>query len=548
MRALLRHEDQLHQVKLNFFTNISHEIRTHLILIMAPIETMLQNQQQNAFISQQLGNVKGNADRMLNLVSELMDFRKAETGHLQLQVASYDLIAFLQDIYNTFQELSTLKQIHLSFIHTENTIPAYFDREQMKKVFFNLLTNAFKFTPAGGAITLKATVTATSINISVSDNGRGISPEHIDKLFNNFFQAADYGIQQTGYGIGLALSKDIVTLHKGKLSATSTPSDSSTEGNTCFTVELLPGKAHYTADVFLQDALPEHPVLQNDILAEMPLSPIPDEKEEGDKPFTLLLVEDNPGIRAMVREAFRFHYHILECADGQEGWNTATNQIPDIIISDVMMPGMNGYELCHALKTDERTSHIPVILLTAKSGQQDHIKGLETGADIYITKSFDTKILTLHVRNLLASREKIRKMFSDQITTAPASDLATQTLVAENDISTVDKEFLEKVIHLVETHMDHPDFGVIMLAKKVAMSPPILYKKMNAVTGMSVNDFIKSIRLKKAAILLLQKELTISEIAYMVGFNDRKYFSREFKKQFGETPSKYAGIKEDENK
>ncbi|MGO4292347.1 hybrid sensor histidine kinase/response regulator transcription factor [Chitinophaga sp. RAB17] len=544
MRAFLRREDQLHQLKLNFFTNISHEIRTHLTLIMAPVETML-NHQQNDFIRQQLGNVKNNADRLLKLVNELMDFRKAETGHLSLQVASHDLVAFLQDIYLAFQELSVLRQINLSFEHTADKIPAYFDKEQLSKVLFNLLTNAFKFTAPGGGVILKVTSSSTHLCISVTDNGRGISPEYIDKLFYNFFQVADYGIQQTGYGIGLALSKDIVALHKGNLTVTSQPAGSNTEGHTCFTVELLPGKDHFPADILLQDGLPTSAPLPDPLLTESSLPEAPNEQETNNKPFTILLVEDNAGIRAMVREAFHFHYHILECDNGYEGWESATTNIPDLIISDIMMPGMDGYTLCHALKSDERTSHIPVILLTARSEQHDHIKGLETGADIYLTKSFETKILVLHVRNLLASREKMREKFSTSIS-SPPTDEGNHALAEESDLNAVDKEFLGKVMQYVETYMDHPEFGVTMLAKKVAMSPPILYKKMKAVTGMSVNDFIKSLRLKKAAHLVLQGKLTVSEIAYTVGFNDPKYFSREFKKQFGETPRRYDGMKKSE--
>lgn len=543
IRALLLREDQLHQVKLNFFTNISHEIRTHLILIVAPVETMLSHQ-QNDFLRQQLGNVKNNADRLLKLVNELMDFRKAETRHLSLQVASYDLVAFLQDIYLAFQELSVLKQINLSFEHTADKIPAYFDKEQLTKVLFNLLTNAFKFTAPGGMVILKVTPSSTHICISVTDNGRGISPEYIDKIFYNFFQVADYGIQQTGYGIGLALSKNIVALHKGHLTVTSQPASSNKEGHTCFTVKLLPGKDHFPASTLLLNGVPTSDPLPDLLLTDLP-SPEVINQETDNKPFTILLVEDNAGIRGMVREALHFHYNILECDNGNEGWETATSKIPDLIISDIMMPGMDGYTLCHSLKSDERTSHIPVMLLTARSEQHDHIKGLETGADIYLTKSFDTQILALHVRNLISSREKMREKFSSRIS-SPATKEDNHTLAAESGLNSVDKEFLGKVIELVETYMDHPDFGVTMLAKKVAMSPPILYKKMKAVTGMSVNDFIKSLRLNKAALLLLRGELTVAEIAYTIGFNDSKYFSREFKKKFGETPSKYGGMKERE--
>lgn len=556
LRALLRKEEDLHQVKLNFFTHVSHEIRTHLTLLMAPVEKMGHTLKKEDPLQQQLSTVRNNAGRLLKLVSELMDFRKAETSHLKLHVQEQNLIPFLNDIHTSFRELSLSRHIKTSFSHDMEDAPLYFDREQLDKVFFNLLSNAFKFTPEGGRVSLHVSRSRQTVVITVTDNGRGIAPEYLGKLFTNFFQVEDHGLQNTGYGIGLALSRNIVELHKGSLTVESEPAAGGKEGRTCFTVTLLQGRKHFegTGHVVMEGAVQAAAPGNAVQLAEGPtfgqwadgatapegsahtqtpagsVTPKPDAQ-----PFTLHIVEDNPELRQLVRDTFRHQYQVLESENGAEGLALATAQIPDLVISDVMMPEMDGLQFCYALKTDERTSHIPVILLTAKSAQADQVSGLETGADLYLTKPFSTRVLELNVRNLLAAREKMRKKFGRQLRTDP------QPVTPDALPNSLDTAFLEKVIQLVETHMDDPEFGVDMLSRKVAMSQPVLYKKLKAVTNMSVNDFVKSLRLKKAAALIRTKQHTVYEVAYMVGYNDRKYFSREFKKQFGKTPTAFAG-------
>ncbi|MBV4360551.1 hybrid sensor histidine kinase/response regulator transcription factor [Pinibacter aurantiacus] len=538
--ALLKKEEELHQAKLNLFTNISHEIRTHLTLIMTPMDKMLDREEKDSMTYQQLTNVKGNANRLLKLVSELMDFRKAESNHLKLHVTKQDLIPFLQDIYASFQELSLAKKISISFLHNAESVSLYFDKEQLEKVFFNLLTNAFKFTPEGGQILLNVEQKQGSVQVTVTDNGRGIAPQYIDNLFTNFFQVADHGMQNTGYGIGLALSKNIVELHKGTIAIESDPASSEKQGKTCFTVTLLPGNKHFENSQLTSEATHDEKAIETEHKQVKPLtSDVSSFSNDSDKPYTILITEDNADLRAIIRETFEGKYQILESVHGLQGWETAIEQIPDLIISDVMMPQMDGFQLCQQLKTDERTSHIPVILLTAKSSQTDQVSGLETGADLYLTKPFSTKILELNVRNLLSSREKMRHKFSLQINPASIEN-AVAEMVEETYVNPVDKEFLDRVIKLIEDHMDDPAFGVDMLSKKVGMSQPVLYKKLKAVTSMSVNDFVKSLRMKHAAHLLQQKHLAVYEIAYTVGYSDSKYFSKEFKKIYGKSPSEYA--------
>lgn len=570
LRALLRKEEELHQVKLNFFTHVSHEIRTHLSLLMIPLEKMADVLKKDDPLQQPLFQARNNANRLLKLVSELMDFRKAETHHLHLHLQEYDLVSFLEEIYTSFRELSLNRNIQAVFTHDVDEAPVYFDREQLGKVFFNLLSNAFKFTPDGGKIQMHIAAGRNTFTVTVTDNGRGIAPEYLGKLFTNFFQVQDHGLQNTGYGIGLALSRNIVELHKGKLTVDSLPAAEGREGKTTFTVTLQQGRPQHTVvDTRQQLAnqyqhtvtnVPQQPADQHQhtisgvpqyqhSVADVPPQPAsPHQQTPADapqeataetaSPFTIHIVEDNPELRRLIHETFGEQYRVLESGNGAEGLELATTQIPDLVISDVMMPEMDGLSFCHQLKTDERTSHIPVILLTAKSSQADHVSGLETGADLYLTKPFSTKVLELNVRNLLASREKMRERFSRQMQTD--SKPVTKDILP----NTLDTAFLEKIMQLVDEHMDDPDFGVDMLARKVAMSQPVLYKKLKAVTNMSVNDFVKSLRLKKAAELIRRKQHTVYEVAYMVGYNDRKYFSREFKKQYGKTPTEFAAAPE----
>ncbi|MDH7464211.1 two-component regulator propeller domain-containing protein [Chitinophagaceae bacterium 26-R-25] len=525
IRALLRRDKDLHEIKLNFFTNISHEIRTHLTLIMAPIEKMQQENASNNVLQHHLDNARKNANRLLKLVTELMDFRKAESHHLKLHVANHNLIEFLNDIYTSFEGVSMVKKIRASFVHDINAVNLYFDKEQMEKVIYNLLTNAFKFTPGGGSIILHVENKSDKVEIHITDNGKGIEPQYLDKLFTNYFQVNDSKSQNTGYGIGLALSKTIVGLHHGSLTVESTPAMENKEGYTRFTVTLLKGPEHFS-EAELQTIPETAEAFQTKKPAEPVASKIDEAVEE--KHYNVLVTEDNNELRTLIKESLR-QYNVIECVNGVDGLKAAFEEIPDLIISDVMMPEMDGFTLCQKLKTDEKTSHIPVILLTAKSSQSDQVTGLDTGADIYLTKPFSTQVLELSVRNLLTAREKMRLKFSKEFVLQP------QNIV----INTVDEQFLTRLIGIIEQYMDDPEFSIELLSTKMMMSQSVLYKKIRALTDMSANDFAKMIRLKKAAQLLQQGQYTVFDVSVMVGFNDRKYFSKEFKKQFGKTPSEF---------
>ncbi|NHA02169.1 response regulator [Mucilaginibacter sp. HC2] len=545
LRSLLRRDKELTQLKLNFFTNISHEIRTHLSLILGPLEKLVLFGKGDSENTKQLQIVKKNSDSLLQLVNELMDFRKAESGNLKLHVSEYNMVNILQEILASFDDNSVSGNITTDLISSSDDIRIYFDKEQLEKVFYNLIYNAFKFTNYGGRIGVFIEEKKDEVTVIVNDNGKGIAPENLDNLFENYFQENDHGKQNTGYGIGLALAKSIVELHGGTITV---ESKISPEGNnTVFAVTLRKGADHFSAEDLIRKRIEESSGLTKSLLSPdvAIISSVITGKTTENKKYLVLLVEDNPDVRAFISGFLQDHYEVITGDNGLKGWELAKEHIPDIIISDVMMPEMDGFTLCNKLKLDERTNHIPVILLTARASDSSHAEGLKMGADVYLSKPFSIEILLLQVNNVLTASERIRQSFNRKLKATQESDEVKIVSNADNQqkikklVDSIDNEFLSKVIRIIEADIDNLEFGVPELAKAVAMSQPILYKKMNALTGMSVNDFIKSIKMNNATILLQSKRYTINEIAYMVGFSDRKYFSKEFKKQYGKTPSEF---------
>lgn len=519
-------QQEVHQLKLDFFTKISHEIRTPLTLILAPVEKLIDITLDNPTVSRQLVYVKQNADRLIRLVNELLDFRKIETGHMKLFAAEQDIVRFCHDVYMSFDRVASAHNIRYSFTSDTEEAMIYFDGPQMEKVLFNILSNAFKFTPDGGDISVTLANDANNISITITDNGPGISAEAQQHIFDDFYQGKNSS-KVSGWGIGLALAKNIVALHKGSISVKSEPALDNKPGNTAFKVTLLKGKAHFTANQLADEAPEQHtPLVVNYQVPEL----ISETTAEKERPV-VLLVEDNDEVRGFIKEGLADTYTIHESMNGADGWDTASDLIPDLVISDVTMPVMDGLELCSKLKTDERTSHIPVILLTAKAAHTHQVSGLETGADAYITKPFSMQILELNVRNLLLARQAMRKKYGQQVTLMPTNKV----------IASPDEKFLNKLMQIVEQNMEDPEFDVTKLVNNIGMSQTVLYRKIKALTDLTITDLIKTTRLKHAAQLLAQNKLTIAEVAYAVGFNDRKYFSKEFKKQFGKTPSEYSG-------
>ncbi|RZM27242.1 MAG: response regulator [Pedobacter sp.] len=531
IRALLRREHEIFQMKLDFFTNVSHEIRTPLTLIVGPLENLVQQTQESPALNRKLLTVKRNAGRLTRLVNELMDFRKAESGNMKLNIAPSNIVGFAKEIYLSFQYLAIKNHIQYTFHADEEHIETYFDSEQLEKVVYNLLSNAFKFTPEHGIIRLHIKKKGFDyVEILVSDNGKGIPEESRSKIFTNFYQVREHRSGNTGTGIGLALAEKIGRLHHGKLSLLRQEEIKAPDIHTCFCLKLKLGNLHFSQEDLIQEYVnTENPVFyQQDLESDVAINYEP--VEEQDETTTVLVVEDNYEVREFIIQSLRPFYQVLEAENGKEGVEIAIEKIPDIIVSDVMMPVMDGLELCRTLKTDVRTSHIPIILLTARSGNIHEVNGLKTGAEAYITKPFSVNSLQLSIFNLLTLQSNMRRKFSQQITLQPSNIL----------IESTDEEFLNKIMGLIEANLNNEDFNVNTLASEVGMSTPILYKKIKALTGLTVNNFIKSIRLKRAAQLLRQNTYTVYEIAYMVGFSESKYFSKEFTKQFGQTPSDYC--------
>lgn len=539
IRAVLSREKEINEHKLEFFTNISHEIRTPLTLIIGPLEKLIDDSQDNPELNRDLQPIKNNADRLMNLITELLDFRKAESGKMILQVSPGNIVKFCKEIFIAFQNWAIANNIKYNFECEDEEIELYFDKIQLEKVLFNLLSNAFKFTPKGGEICFKIKQDDGHVYLQVLDNGEGIPLAKQRDLFTNFYQAKPS--TNIGTGLGLSLSKSITELHHGEIKFESEAETAARPAYTCFNISLKKGTRHFKESDFLSDYIyyddvknynPKgSPVIEQDLWNKSAEIIIPQEHKKNN----LLLVEDNMEVRHFIKNALNESYNIYECEDGQQGLTTAVELIPDLILSDVMMPNMDGLELCRRLKTDVRTSHIPVILLTARSAYVHQLHGLENGADAYVIKPFNLKILELNIRNLLTARETIRQKFGQVVTLEPKNMIINKT----------EQDFVEKIISIIEAQITNPNFDVPALSLEIGMSQPILYKKIRALTDLSVNDFIKSIRLKRAAQLLQQNAGNISEVAYAVGFNDRKYFSLEFKKYFGKTPSEFVKKTED---
>ncbi|MGF1924002.1 MAG: ATP-binding protein, partial [Bacteroidia bacterium] len=406
-------QNELHQMKIDFFTNISHEIRTPLSLILGPLEKMVLSSGSNSAIYQQLVQVQNNANRLMRLVTELMDFRKAESGHMKLLYSSCNLIKFIEEIYLSFQNLAIERDIQYSFERDVDELNIYFDKDHFEKVIFNLLSNAFKFTPNGGKVRVLVKNLGEQVSIQIIDNGKGIAPKNIDKLFNRFFQVYNDEVSNNGYGIGLALSKSIVELHQGKIDVVSE------NGLTTFTVTLPTGATHLDQEMLMPEFMnsdnPVHYYLQSQANTIITAPVLGNEEIK----YTLLIIEDNQELRTFIKQSFQDQYRIEEAADGVEGLAKALTIMPDLIISDVMMPEMDGLELCRKVKTDERINHIPVILLTARAAYIHQVNGLEKGADAYITKPFSVQVLALSVKNIIATKEAGRQKFVRELLTNP---------------------------------------------------------------------------------------------------------------------------------
>ena len=530
IRQEAEHKHEMDDMKLKFFTNISHEFRTPLTLIITPLQKLI-DQTKDEEQKRKLILIRRNGIRLLNLVNQLLDFRKNDVSQHQLNLTNEDLVPFMNNICQSFMELTDRKNISMSFHSSENSIKASFDEDKMEKILMNLLSNAFKFTEEGGSVSVQLKRfdpigdNDGEIEIRVIDTGKGVSEEDKPHIFERFYQSKNNDLDAlSGSGIGLHLVKEFVTLHGGEIRV----EDNQQGKGSVFIVSLpLTKEQTVETDEATNTAFnyTTEPVDSETIGETIPV--------QGEEAPLLMLVEDNHDFRNFMKECLQGLYRIIEAENGQEAWKIIPEMQPDIIISDVMMPEIDGCQLCSTVKNDMRTSHIPVILLTARTAEEHKIEGLETGADDYITKPFNLDILLLRISKLIEIRKKRQDSFSKQIEPQP-SDIT---------ITSLDEKLIARAIEYVEKNIDRSELSVEELSQELGMSRVHLYKKLTALTGRAPLEFIRVIRLKRAAQLLRESQLNISEIAYSVGFNNPKYFSRYFKEEFNVLPSDYKNQK-----
>lgn len=535
-------DKELAQRKLAFFTHISHEIKTPLTLILSPIEKLLNQSSLDNKVQNQLSLVYRNGERLMRLTNQLLDYRKFDTGNMQLQAAEGNIVRFAREVIAAFDMYARSRGVEIKLISSKKSIRVWFDRDMMEKIFFNLISNALKFTAPGGHIHINLdTIRASDgireyVIIRVEDNGIGIPKENIRSVFDQFQHFNTQGVNSGGTGLGLSLTKGLVELHHGTIEVKSLPAVEENRGLTSFTIHIPLGNAHFkSAEISLNynssEDLKSYQSTEIVAISEKTL-----EKKQrvlranGEQKPIVLIVEDNPEVLQFIESHFADDFDVHTAVDGEAGWSASIEIMPDIVISDVMMPNLTGTELCTRLKSDMRTSHIPVILLTAREPMLYKIEGLETGADDYITKPFNSHYLELKVLNLIESRMKLRERYSREVTLQP-------TNIA---ITSVDEKFLDKAMKHVEDNISASDLGVEELSKFVGMSKTTLYRKIKALTNQNTNEFIRTIRLKRACQLLSSGKFTVSEVAYQVGFTSPDYFRKCFKEQFGRTPSEFA--------
>ncbi|WPR70104.1 two-component regulator propeller domain-containing protein [Flavobacterium sp. NG2] len=524
---------EVNKAKLEFFTNISHEFRTPLTLILGPLHQILENYSGNSKMYKKLKVIESSANHLLQLINRLMDFRKLENNLVKLETAEGNIVKFLKEIYLSFTEYAKDGNYDYSFETPSDEILVYYDRYKLERVFYNLISNAFRYTPKNGKIMIRIIEEKEKIVIQVEDSGVGVAKEYQDKIFERFFEVSinnkpdnDYN---KGTGIGLSIAKNIVDLHKGKISV-----KSNTDGvGSIFSVELSLGREHLLDEEIIQDfkfsddlsqyvdQLEEQAVIfENNFLEDLTSH----EKQ------TILLVEDNKQLRKFMRDLLIENYNILEAENGKVAYKIAQQEQVDLIVSDVVMPIMTGTELCSLIKEDVRTSHIPLILLTSRSSLIYKLEGLESGADDYISKPFNVAEFKLRIHNLLTSISRLKQKMSS-IDTVSSDGIV---------LSSLDEKLYKKALQIVENNIGNEQFDVHFFCEELGVSRTVLFKKIKAWTDFTPNDFVQHIRLKKGAQLLEQGKMNISQISYMLGFKNPKYFSKCFSKKFGKTPTEYV--------
>ena len=518
-----RQVKEANEAKLKFFTNISHEFRTPLTLILGPVEELLQQKNRPLKEKEELSMVYKNAQRLLRLINQLMDFRKIENNKLQVLASSNDLIVFIDDIVNTFKKVAKAQDIDLQFRHEAKAVEVWFDKDMLDKVLFNLLSNAFKFISEKGFVYVTVKESDATVDIEIEDNGRGMSEEHVSHAFDRFYVGENY--KGKGTGLGLALSKDLIELHHGSISV-----QSKKHVGTKFTVSLKKGHAHFKE---AELATVEPAVINDDNhlgLDELNIFSLSTEAVSEEKENTVLIVEDDEQLRQFLSNSLGAYFNTVSASTGREGLKKALEQVPDLIVTDLSLPELDGFGLVKRIKSDMRTSHIPVIMLTSSHQESSQLEGLRSGAELYLTKPFRLSLLLEGIKTQIRNREILKNHYSAYHTSGKDDSNADVDLNAR---------FLRQFKTLISNNLSNTDFNVETISEELAMSRVQLYRKVKSMLGCSVHDYLNDARLNKAKSMLRDNGLTISDIAYESGFSSPAYFSTAFKAKFNITPTEY---------
>ena len=523
------HAEEMADAKLRFFMNISHEIRTPMTLIVTPLLSLIK-QDEDPHRRSIYETIRRNAERILGLINQMMDLRKIDKGQMVMHMCETDLIGFVGDIYTLFGQQAKAKNIKFSYEHDTNELPVWVDRGNFDKIIVNILSNAFKFTPTGGEIHIRVTHNAEQASISVKDTGEGIPEDKLKRIFERFYQSpSSINDRNVGTGIGLDLTRSLVELHHGTIEARN-----NADGKGCeFTVTIPLGNVHLKPDEMIMTAQDVDNstslIEENDVVEIQDAAGI--EISKRNRRQKLVIVEDDLEIRDYLATELGTDYDIVACSNGKEGLQTTLKELPDLVITDIMMPEMDGNTLCSKIKTNGTISHIPVILLTAKSRDEDQLEGLATGADAYIVKPFNLDILRRTIVNLIHTHQMLQMKYArnDQL----------EELVEDIKMKSPDEKLLEKVMSVINKNLGNSDLSVDKIADEVGISRVHLHRKMKELTGQTPHDFIRNIRLKKAATLLSSGDMNVSEVMYACGFSNAASFSTVFKKLYGVSPRDY---------
>lgn len=554
----LRHqiymEQQLSNIKLRFFTDISHELRTPLTLITSPVGEVLEHEPLTPSARKLLTVVHNNTERMLRLVNQILDFRKIENKKMKLLLEKSDIVELLQKVMDNFHLIAKEKNINFRLQTDKESIHCWIDQDKVEKIIFNLLSNAFKYTPANKSITVYAHTTKDKVVISVADEGIGIDPKKQQTLFQRFETLVNNNILQPSSGIGLSLVKELIELHQGNIQV-NTETGTGSEFIVTLPLDQKVYEGKENTEFILSDAPSTHNQKQdkhktisktsekNIILQEKTEDKDADNNMNQD-PISVLVVEDNAELRNFLNDILSGTYKVIEATNGQEGLEQALQYVPDFIISDVMMPVMDGLDMVKAIKAHRDVCHIPIILLSAKSSLDDRISGLEQGIDDYITKPFSSTYLKTRIKSLLHQRKQLQELYleqwSDQKKENPVPTLLVEVEPERPQIVPFDEVFMKRVMEIMHNQMDNSKLTIDEFAQELGMGRTVFYQKLKSIVGLSPIDFVREMRIKRAKQLMETGEYNVSTIAYMTGFNDPKYFSKCFKKKYGVSPSEFT--------